>query len=64
MTVCQKMMCGCETCIIGDDMQQCLNLFHKRSIIYHMRVGHAKNLAESQLEEYISLICTDHLAMT
>jgi hypothetical protein len=59
------MMCGCETRIIVDDMQQCLNLFCKRLIntlkkdIQCMRSVCAKNLAESQLAEYILVICTD-----
>jgi hypothetical protein len=26
----EKLMCGCETCIIFDDMHECLNLFRKR----------------------------------
>ncbi len=28
----KKMMCGCETCILFDDIQRCLNLFWKRYI--------------------------------
>jgi hypothetical protein len=28
----EKLMCGCETCIIFDDMHKCLNLFRKRYI--------------------------------
>ena len=28
----QKMMCGCETCIIFDDIHRCVNLFRKRYI--------------------------------
>ena len=29
MTAREKLMCECETCIIFDDMHQCLNLFRK-----------------------------------
>ena len=31
MTERQKMMCNCETCIIVDDIQECLNLFRKNA---------------------------------
>ena len=65
MTERQKMMCGCETCIIVEDMQQSVNLFRKKLIssmtrvINGMRNGRSKNQAESQLAEYLSHICTD-----
>ena len=65
MTEHQKMMCGCETCIIVEDMQQSVNLFRNKLIssmtrdINGMRNGGSKNLAESQLAEYISHICAD-----
>ena len=64
MTERQKMMCGCETCVIVDDIQECLKLFRKKRInkmirdVNGMRHGRAKTLAESQLAEYISHVCT------
>jgi hypothetical protein len=65
MTACQKMMCGCETCIIFDDIQHCLNLFRKKYIgsliaeVQQLRNGQAKALASEKLSEYIEQICAD-----
>jgi hypothetical protein len=32
MSAYEKLMCGYETCIIFDDMHECINLFRKRYI--------------------------------
>ncbi len=65
MIACQKMMCGCETCIIFDDIQHCVNLFRKKYIgsliaeVQQMRNGQAKALALEKLSEYLEQVCAD-----
>jgi hypothetical protein len=55
----QKMMCGCETCIIFDDIHRCLNLFWKRYIsslknaIKDITDGPARVNAKNDLQCYI-----------
>ena len=59
-------MCGCETCIIFDDMHKCLNLFRKRYIarikrdVEGMREGSRRKLDLSgKLETYIHQVCSN-----
>jgi hypothetical protein len=65
MTAREKLMCGCETCIIFDDMHQCLNLFRKKYItntqreIQAMRDGRSKQLANAKLDDYINQVCSN-----
>jgi hypothetical protein len=62
----EKLMCGCETCIIFDDMHECLNLFRKRYItrikrdVEGMRDGSRRKLDLSgKLETYIHQVCSN-----
>jgi hypothetical protein len=63
----QKMMCGCETCIIFDNIQRCINLFRKRYIallkkdIKEMPDGQARVNATNDLQQYIQSVCNDPL---
>ena len=58
MTAREKLMCGCETCIIFNDMHQCLNLFRKKYVtnkqreIQAMRDGRTKLMANANLDDY------------
>ena len=58
-------MCGCETCIIFDDMHECLCLFWKRYIssmkreINQMQDGQRKFDLSAKLETYMSQVCSD-----
>jgi hypothetical protein len=69
MTAHEKLMCGCETCIIFDDMHERLNLFWKRYItrmrqeLQGMGDGQRKFDFLAKLETYIHQVCsnpTDH----
>ena len=70
MTARKKLMCGCETCIIFDDMHQCLNLFRKKYItntqkeIQAMRDGRSKQLANAKLDDYINQVCSNPITKT
>jgi hypothetical protein len=61
----EKLMCGCETCIIFEDMHECLNLFRKRYIgivkieINTMRDGRRKFDLSAKLESYMNQVCSD-----
>jgi hypothetical protein len=65
MSTREKLMCGCETCIIFDDMHECLCLFRKRYIsrlkreINQMRDGRRKFDLSSKLETYMNQVCSD-----
>ena len=57
-------MCGCETCIIFDDMHKCLNLFRKRYItrmkmeLQGMQDG-CQLFLSIKLETYIPQVCSN-----
>jgi hypothetical protein len=63
----QKMMCGCKTCIIFDDIQRCINLFQKQYIVSlkkdveEMPVGETRVNASTDLQQYIQSVCNDPL---
>jgi hypothetical protein len=65
MSAREKLMCGCETCIIFDDMHKCLNLFRKRYIIrmktelQGMQDGRWKFDLSTKLETYIHQVCSN-----
>jgi hypothetical protein len=66
MTAREKLMCGCKTCIIFDDMHQCLNLFRKKYVtnkqreILAMRDGRSKLMANNaKLDDNINQVCSD-----
>ncbi len=65
MTAREKLMCGCETCRIFDDIHQCLNLFRKKYItnkqreILAMRDGRSKLNANAKLDNYINQVCSN-----
>ena len=61
------MRCGCETCIIFDDIHRCVNLFWKRCISTLKKANdampngrqHAK--ASNNLDQHIKSVCNDQL---
>ena len=61
----EKLMCGCETCIIFDDMHECLNIFRKRYItrmkreLEGMRDGRRKFDLSAKVETYIHQVCSN-----
>jgi hypothetical protein len=61
----KKLMCGCETCIIFDDIQECLNLFRQKKItrmkreLQGMRDSRRKFDASAKLETCIEQVCTN-----
>jgi hypothetical protein len=63
----QKMMCRCETCIIFDDIQRCLNLFRKcyisslKNVIKDITDGPSRVNAKNELQCYIQSVCKDPL---
>ncbi len=65
MSAREKIMCGCELCIIFDDIHACLILFRKRYItrmkkdLRGMRDGRTKRELSSKLETYINEVCSD-----
>ena len=68
MSACEKIMSGCKTCIIFNDMHECLNLFRKRYIrkmkedLQGMRDGQTKNNLSAKLSTYINQVCSDPTA--
>jgi hypothetical protein len=67
MSAREKLMCGCETCIIFNYMHECLNLFKKRYItimnreLQGMQDGHWKFDLSTKLETYIHQVCSNPL---
>jgi hypothetical protein len=65
MSAREKLMCGCETCIIFNDMHECLNLFWKRYItrmkreLQGIRDGCCKFDLLTKLETYIHHVCSN-----
>eukprot|EP00581_Thalassiosira_minuscula_P033369 CAMPEP_0183788710 /NCGR_PEP_ID=MMETSP0739-20130205/68209_1 /TAXON_ID=385413 /ORGANISM="Thalassiosira miniscula, Strain CCMP1093" /LENGTH=153 /DNA_ID=CAMNT_0026032851 /DNA_START=75 /DNA_END=536 /DNA_ORIENTATION=+ len=65
MTAKHKMMCGCETCIIFEDMHRCVVVWRKRRItewkkkMQNMRDGRRKQEEETKLMTYINQVSTD-----
>jgi hypothetical protein len=61
----EKLMCRCETCIIFNDMHDCLNLFRKRYTtrmkreLQGMQDGHYKFDLSTKLETYIHHVCSN-----
>jgi hypothetical protein len=61
----EKMMCGCETCIIFNDMHECLNLFRKQNIarvnreLNTMQDGHRKFDLSAKLQTYMNQVCSN-----
>jgi hypothetical protein len=69
MSAHEKLMCGCETLIIFDNMHKCLNIFWKRYIarmrreLQGMQDGRRKFDLSAKLKSYIHQMCsncTDH----
>jgi hypothetical protein len=65
----EKLMCGCATCKIFNDMHECLNLFWKMYItrmkreLQEMQDGQWKLDLSAKLEMYVHQVCsnpTDH----
>jgi hypothetical protein len=63
----QKMMCGCETCIIFEDIQRCVNMFRKRYIaLLKKDINKMPNVltsvnATNDLQQYIQSVCNNQL---
>ena len=63
-----QIMCGCETCVIFNDMYQCLVLWRKKLVecvehnISQMEDGHERVKLTSDLEEYKTHIGKDGTA--
>ena len=67
MTNRQKMMCGCKTCNIFDDIHCCVNLFWKQYISSLKKAndampnGRRRAKTSNDLEQYIKSVHNDQL---
>ncbi len=65
MTARQKVMCGCTTCVITDDVVKCVNSWRRKHInkwraeIRAMAEGTGKVQQEEKLKQYIEFVCSD-----
>ena len=67
MSAREKLMCGCETCVIFEDIHKCLNLFQKKYItrlklkreLQEMRDGRRKFDLSVKLDTYIQQVCNN-----
>ena len=63
MSAREKLMCGCETCVIFEDIHECLNLVWKKYImrlkreLQGMRDGRRKFDLPAKLDTYIQQVC-------
>ena len=65
MSAREKLMCGCKTCVIFEDIHECLNLFRKKCItrlkreLLGMRDGRRKFDMSAKLDTYIQQVCNN-----
>ena len=65
MSAREKIMCKCKTCVIFDDIHECLNLFWKKYItrlkreLQAMRDGRRKFDLSEKLDTYIQHVCNN-----